>query len=41
MEWENLKTVFSKISDDVTSGAESVNGARGYLKTLNSMDFAF
>lgn len=40
-EWENLKTVFSKISDDVTSGAESANGARGYLNNFNSMDFAF
>lgn len=40
-EWTNLKAVFSAIVGDSSSSAESVNGARGYIKNLNNFEFAF
>lgn len=40
-EWENLKTVFRKIIDDQSSSAESINGAKGYLKFMNDLEFSF
>lgn len=39
-EWNNLVTVFSQIVDDTSSSSDSVNGARGYLKQLNNIEFA-
>jgi hypothetical protein len=40
-EWNNLISVFSRIFDDQSSGAESINGARGYLKHFQNFEFAF
>jgi hypothetical protein len=39
--WNNLISVFSRIFDDQSSGAESINGARGYLKHFQNFEFAF
>jgi hypothetical protein len=35
------KVVFQNIIDDTSSAAESINGAKGYLKHLESFEFAF
>jgi hypothetical protein len=40
-EWNNLISVFSRIIDDHSSGAESINGAQGYLKHFQNFEFAF
>jgi hypothetical protein len=40
-EWNNLKVVFQNIIDDTSSAAESINGAKGYLKHLENFEFAF
>jgi hypothetical protein len=40
-EWNNLISVFSRIIEDQSSGAESINGARGYLKHFQNFEFAF
>lgn len=39
-EWDNLILVFQSIIDDKTSGSESVNSARGFLKHFQDFDFA-
>jgi hypothetical protein len=36
-----LKLVFQNIIDDTSSAAESINGAKGYLKHLENFEFAF
>lgn len=40
-EWHNLILVFRKIIDDPSSAAESINGAKGFLKNLKNFEFAF
>jgi hypothetical protein len=40
-EWNNLISVFSRIIDDHSSGAESINGAQDYLKHFQNFEFAF
>lgn len=39
-EWDNLILVFQTIIDDKTSGSESVNSAKGFLKHFQDFDFA-
>jgi hypothetical protein len=41
VEYFFLISVFSRIIEDQSSGAESINGARGYLKHFQNLEFAF